>query len=243
MATARNDRSTVYVGNLPGDADEDLIFELAIQFGPVRRLTMPKDRLTGVREDYCFVEFERPADAEYMAAVLAASPIELYGKRIRVSHKGDDELAANALLEIGAKLCVRNIDPAVDEVALADHFKQFGTFAVPPRLLRTDTGASRGVAFISYDDFDASDAALKATDKSWLFNRIISVDYADKPTGGKHGSEEERRLYSSTKATLSGAADTSNDASEAEKAAMARMAATPSWAQGLNPFAAPVRQR
>eukprot|EP00672_Neobodo_designis_P017251 CAMPEP_0174850780 /NCGR_PEP_ID=MMETSP1114-20130205/21136_1 /TAXON_ID=312471 /ORGANISM="Neobodo designis, Strain CCAP 1951/1" /LENGTH=223 /DNA_ID=CAMNT_0016085267 /DNA_START=56 /DNA_END=724 /DNA_ORIENTATION=+ len=202
---ARNDRSTVYVGALSADVDEDLLFELAVQFGPVRRLVMPKDRLTGVREDFAFVEYATPADAQYFAEVAANSVIELFGKRIRVSYKGDDQLAADALLEIGAKLCVRNVDPAVDESAIADHFKQFGNFAVPPRLLRNEHGLSRGVAFISYDSFEASDAALAATNNSWLFNRVITVDYADKPDGsGKHGSEEERALYRDTKAELTG---------------------------------------
>jgi splicing factor 3B subunit 4 len=240
----RNDRATVYIGALSADVDEDLLFELAVQFGPVRRLVMPKDKLTGVREDFAFVEFANQADAEYMAAVAAVSPIELFGKKIRVSYKGDDQLAADALLEIGAKLCVRNVDPAVDESAVAEHFKQFGNFAVPPKLLRNDHGLSRGIAFISYDSFESSDAALSATNNSWLFNRVITVAYAEKPDGsGQHGSDEERALYRDTKAQLTGEGETAGNApNAADAAAIASVAAAtgtggPSWAQGLNPYA------
>jgi splicing factor 3B subunit 4 len=246
MSYLRNDRCTVYMGNLPSEADEDLMFELAIQFGPVQRLTLPKDRLTGIREDYCFIEYATPADAKYCNDVLTSSPIDLCGKRIRVSYKGDDALVADALLEIGAKLCVRNVDQAVDEVALMEHFKQFGNFAVPPKLLRDENGLSRGVAFISYESFESSDAALAATNNSWLFNRIISVDYADKPDGsGKHGSIEERRLYADAtarveadNAVFAGKAATTTATTKAEPGAFQQYEEAPSWAQGLNPYAA-----
>merc|ERR1712093_196795 len=59
-----------------------------------------------------------------------------------------------------------------------------------------DTGESRGFGFISYDTFEASDAALAAMNGQFLCNRPISVSYAYKKEtkGERHGSAAERLI-------------------------------------------------
>ena len=60
----------------------------------------------------------------------------------------------------------------------------------------TDTGGSKGYAFINFASFDASDAALEAMNGQYLCNRPITVSYAFKKDskGERHGSEAERFL-------------------------------------------------
>jgi splicing factor 3B subunit 4 len=241
MAGVRNDKATVYVGNVPPDADEDLIWELGTQFGVVRKVNMPRDRLTGVRDDFCFVEFNSQLDAKYMADVLTIAPVELFGKKLKVSYKGDDRWLNDSLLEIGAKLCVRHLDMACDEAALTEHFGQFGGFAIPPRLLRTPTGASRGIAFLSYDTFDAADAALAAAEGSFYMNKRIAVSYADKAdgSGGKHGSEEERAMFAEgSLATAAFEEQVLSKQQEALPNTADAVGGGPAWAQGFNPYGA-----
>lgn len=60
----------------------------------------------------------------------------------------------------------------------------------------TDTGGSKGYAFINFASFEASDAALEAMNGQYLCNRPITVSYAFKKDskGERHGSEAERFL-------------------------------------------------
>lgn len=54
-----------------------------------------------------------------------------------------------------------------------------------------DTGESRGFGFVSFDSFEASDAAIEAMNGQYLCNRAITVSYAikkDSKTGERHGS-------------------------------------------------------
>lgn len=58
------------------------------------------------------------------------------------------------------------------------------------------TGASRGFGFVSYDSFEASDAALEAMNGQFLMNKAITIDYAFKKEGKgeRHGTQAERLL-------------------------------------------------
>ena len=50
-----------------------------------------------------------------------------------------------------------------------------------PKIQRDpETGASKGFAFVSYANFEASDAAIKAMNGQYLSNRNIRVNYAFK---------------------------------------------------------------
>ena len=50
-----------------------------------------------------------------------------------------------------------------------------------PKIQRDpETGASKGFAFVSYANFEASDAAIKAMNGQYLMNRVITVSYAYK---------------------------------------------------------------
>lgn len=64
---------------------------------------------------------------------------------------------------------------------LYDTFSAFGVVTGTPKIMRDpDTGNSKGFGFISYDCFEASDAAIEAMNGQYLCNRAISVSYAYK---------------------------------------------------------------
>lgn len=55
---------------------------------------------------------------------------------------------------------------------LYDTFSAFGMIVATPKIMRDpDTGASRGFGFVSYDSFEASDAAIEAMNGQFLCNR------------------------------------------------------------------------
>jgi len=65
-------------------------------------------------------------------------------------------------LDVGANLFVGNLDPAVDESLLQGAFSGFGVLISFPKIMRDpETHQSRGFGFVSFDCFEASDAAIE----------------------------------------------------------------------------------
>lgn len=193
-AAERNQDATAYVGNLDPQASEELLWELFVQAGPVVNVYVPKDRVTNLHQGYGFVEFRSEEDADYAIKVL--NMIKLFGKPIRVNKASQDKKS----LDVGANLFVGNLDPDVDEKLLYDTFSAFGGIASNPKIMRDpDTGNSRGFGFISYESFEASDAAIEAMNGQYLCNRQITVSYAYKKDtkGERHGTPAERVLAAS----------------------------------------------
>eukprot|EP00898_Chlorokybus_atmophyticus_P000539 jgi/Chlat1/1486/Chrsp12S02035 len=223
----RNQDATCYVGNLDPQASssnracnryiqwleelrtfklsgpavsEELLWELFVQAGPVVNVYVPKDRVSGHHQSYGFVEFRAEEDAEYAVKIL--NYIKMFGKPIRVNKASQDRKQ----LDVGANLFIGNLDPEVDEKLLYDTFSAFGVIVQTPKIMRDpDTGNSRGFGFISYDSFEASDAAIEAMNGQYLCNRAITVTYAYKKDtkGERHGTPAERLLAANNPAARS----------------------------------------
>lgn len=119
--------------------------------------------------------------------------IKLFGKPIRVNKASSHRKN----LDIGANIFIGNLDPEVDEKLLYDTFSAFGVILQTPKIMReTESGNSKGYAFINYASFEASDAAIEAMNGQYLCNRAITVSYAFKKDskGERHGSAAERLL-------------------------------------------------
>ncbi|CAG8483237.1 12579_t:CDS:2 [Racocetra fulgida] len=148
----RNQDATVYIGNLDERCTEALIWELMLQAGP--------DRVTQTHQGYGFCEYMSEEDADYSIKIM--NQIKLYGKPIRVNKATSDKKN----LDVGASLFIGNLDPDVDEKMLYDTFSAFGVIVQTPKVLALlcvlYTGNSKGYGFISYDNFDSSDAAIDA---------------------------------------------------------------------------------
>lgn len=196
-AQERNQDNTCYVGNLDPQVTEELIWELFTQAGPVVNVFLPKDRVTSAHQGFGFVEFKSLEDAEYAIRIL--SMVKLFGKPIRVNKS----VADKSVLEVGANLFIGNLAEEVDEKLLHDTFGAFGVIIDAPKVMRDPaSGNSRGFGFISYDCFEASDAAIEAMNGQFLCNRPISVTYAFKKEskGERHGTPAERLLAAQQRA-------------------------------------------
>lgn len=207
-AADRNADATVFVGNVDENASESLVWELFTQAGPVVSVYMPKDRVTGAHQGYGFVELASEEDAAYAIKIL--NMIRLNGKPLRVNRSagGAPGSNPNAAADVGANLFIGNLDPDVDEKLLYDTFAAFGVIIDSPKVMRDpETGVSKGFAFVSYDCFEASDAAIEAMNGQFLANRSIVVQYAFRKDarGERHGTPAERLLAAQFKAREAGA--------------------------------------
>ncbi|OSD02053.1 hypothetical protein PYCCODRAFT_1411396 [Trametes coccinea BRFM310] len=187
----RNQEATVYLGNLDERCTDALIWELMLQAGPVVNVHLPKDRISMTHQGYGFCEFLTEEDAEYACKIM--NQIKLYGKPIRVNKASSDKKQ----LDVGANLFIGNLDENVDERLLYDTFSAFGMMATTAKIARDPTtGKSKGYGFVSYTDFESSDAAIEAMNGQFLMNKAITVQYAFKKDGKgeRHGTPAERLL-------------------------------------------------
>ncbi|KAF5331148.1 hypothetical protein D9619_006059 [Psilocybe cf. subviscida] len=100
-------------------------------------------------------------------------------------------------LDVGANLFIGNLDENVDERLLYDTFSAFGIMATTAKVARDPTAAtSKGYGFVSYTDFESSDAAIESMNGQFLMNKAITVQYAFKKDGKgeRHGTPAERLL-------------------------------------------------
>ncbi|KAA8643186.1 hypothetical protein EYZ11_011554 [Aspergillus tanneri] len=178
--------ATVYIGNLDERITDSLVWELMLQAGRIVNVHLPKDRVTQSHQGYGFVEFISEEDAEYASRIM--NGIRLYGKPIRVNKASADKQKS---VEIGAELFVGNLDPMVTEQVLYDTFSRFGNL-----IARDDNNLSKGYGFVSFGDFESSDAAIANMSGQYLMNKQVSVQYAYKKDGKgeRHGDQAERML-------------------------------------------------
>jgi splicing factor 3B subunit 4 len=190
----RNQEATVYVGNLDEKMDDEVLWELMLQAGPVVNVHMPKDKVTGIHQNYGFVEFRSEEDADYAMKIM--NMVKVFGKPIKVNKASQDKLQT----DVGANIFIGNLDPDVDEKLLYDTFSAFGGINLTPKIMRDqDTGVSKGYGFVCFDSFEASDMAIDCMNGQYLCNRSIIVQYAFKKEtqGERHGSQAERMIASS----------------------------------------------
>ncbi|KAL2816377.1 hypothetical protein BDW59DRAFT_10649 [Aspergillus cavernicola] len=185
--------ATVYIGNLDERVSDSLVWELMLQAGRIVNVHLPKDRVTQSHQGYGFVEFNSEEDAEYASRIM--NGIRLYGKPIRVNKASADKQKS---VEIGAELFVGNLDPMVSEQVLYDTFSRFGNLVNLPKVARDDSNLSKGYGFVSFPDFESSDAAITNMNGQYLMNKQVSVQYAYKKDGKgeRHGDQAERMLAS-----------------------------------------------
>lgn len=191
----KNQDATVWVGNLDSQANEELLFELFINAGPVVNVNMPRDKVTNTHQGYAFIEFETPEDAEYCIKVF--NGLKLFGKPMRVNMAAKDSAQDRQQQEYWANLFVGNLDKEVDEKLLYDTFSRFGPVISAKIMTDPETGQSKGFGFVTFDTFEAADLAIETMNGQFLCNRPIHVSYAFKKDGTKgerHGSAEERLL-------------------------------------------------
>ncbi len=186
----RNQEATIYVGNLDSKVNEEVLWELFLQCGPVVNVHIPRDRITSDHQGYGFVEFRTEEDADYSIKIMHM--VKLYGKPIKVNKTSQEKKTQ----DIGANLFVGNLHDEVDEKMLRDVFSAFGVVISTKIQRHQETGASRHYGFVSYDNFDSADSAITAMAGQYLCGKPIDVQYAFKP-GSKterHGSVAERIL-------------------------------------------------
>lgn len=95
------DQRTVWCGNLSDKVTEEVLYELFLQAGPVRRVKIPKDK-DGNQLSYGFVTFKHVESVPYAISLIEG--ISLYDRRLnlkprqRQDQSGERSPAANQIV-------------------------------------------------------------------------------------------------------------------------------------------------
>lgn len=73
----------IYIGNLSFQAEEEDLQSIFSEYGGVNRISMPKDRETGKKRGFAFVEMS--SDTEEEAAIESLDGAEWMGRIIKVN--------------------------------------------------------------------------------------------------------------------------------------------------------------
>ena len=192
-AVERNQDATLYIGNLDAKVDEEILWELFTQCGPLSSVSLPRDRVTSCHQGFAFVEYKSTDDADYAVKVLNLS--RLYGKPIRCNKSSTNVDKGVRGPEAGANVFVGGLAVEIDEPYLADTFSAFGSVMFAKIVRDPETGTSKGYGFVTFDSFSAADTAISRMNGQFLGNRVIAVSYAQKSDSKEtHGSAAERLI-------------------------------------------------
>lgn len=75
---------TLYCGNLSPDINEEILFELFLQAGPLERVKIPKER-DGRFRSYAFVTFKHEVSVPYAITLLSGT--KLHGRHLRLQSR------------------------------------------------------------------------------------------------------------------------------------------------------------
>ena len=142
------------------------------RFGPLQKVRLVKNELTGCSKGYAFVYFESVEDAK--AAKEAMCDQKINGRQIRV----DFSITNKNNQEVSNSLGVFGLTPYTTEQELKDEFSRFGHLE-KVKLVRNElTGCSKGYAFVYFESVQDAKAAKEAMCDQNFNGRQIGVDFS-----------------------------------------------------------------
>ena len=76
---------TLWVGGIHEKVDDEILYELFLNAGPLEKVTIPKDRETKKQKSFAFVIFQHEMSVQYAYDLL--NNVELFGQRLRLQNK------------------------------------------------------------------------------------------------------------------------------------------------------------
>lgn len=207
ISETRNQENTLWIGGLDTQVTDTLLYELALQFAPVKSVYIPIDKISGTHSGYGFIEYYNMIDTQYAYNIM--NNLKLYNKSLRINRAGkshsnhtDNQLQQQSIYN--SILFIGNLSDTCTDKLLHDTFIYFGNI-VSIKIIHNDTdnntnnysGArSRSYAFITYDLFESCDRAIEAMNGQYLDDKQINVQYSfmKDNKSERHGSAEERLL-------------------------------------------------
>ncbi|GJN30078.1 hypothetical protein PR202_gb18356 [Eleusine coracana subsp. coracana] len=178
----------VFCGNFDFDTRQYDLERLFSKYGPISRIDM--------KSGYAFIYFEDERDAEDAIRRLDNVSFGYNRRRLSVEWSRQVEPVSRSRdrptgdVKPTRTLFVINFDPMRTKPEdIERHFEPYGKIA--------NIRIRRNFAFVQYETQEEASAAVKKTDKSTLFDRVLTVEYAfrddDNERDDRYGGAQDRR--------------------------------------------------
>ncbi|XP_059646780.1 polyadenylate-binding protein 7-like [Cornus florida] len=171
--------TNLYMKNLDPDVSEELLRGKFSEFGKVLSLIVSKDE-NGASKGFGFVNFDSPDDARRAMEAMNESQLGskvLYVARAQkkaereqiLRHQFEEKRKEQILKYQGSNIYVKNIDDAVTDDELREHFSQCGTIT-SAKLMLDDKGVSKGFGFVCFSTPEEANEAVN-TFHGYMFHQ------------------------------------------------------------------------
>jgi len=174
-------KTNLIVNYLPQTMSQDEIRSLFSSIGELESCKLIRDKPTGQSLGYGFVNYKRAEDAE--KAINTLNGLRLQNKTIKVSFARPSSESIK-----GANLYVSGLPKSLAQQDLEKLFSHCGKIITSRILYDTNTGLSKGVGFIRFDQRGEAERAIQK-----LNNHIpegcldpITVKFANSPSSNKN---------------------------------------------------------
>ncbi|RCH83221.1 hypothetical protein CU098_002559, partial [Rhizopus stolonifer] len=188
-SAANTDEGKMFIGGLNWDTSDESLRNYFSQFGPVVECIVMRDPLTQRSRGFGFLTMKENADVD---KIVSQEHHYLDGKRIdpkrAIPREEQDKTE---------KIFVGGISPEVNEEEFRTFFSQFGTVLDATLMLERDTGRPRGFGFITFEDSQGVEEALKNPHLS-IKDKTIEVKRAmPKGKQNRHANFRPNQRYQS----------------------------------------------
>jgi len=176
----------LFVGQVPKSLAEEDLFPTFSEFGPIKELTVIRDKHTGQHRGCAFVTYWSASAAEKVQEVLHDQLTFPNGRKPVQIRPAIGSNSAPATPEQENKLFIGMTPRNADEHAIRELFAQFGDIR-EIYIIRNADGSNKGCAFLK---FSLRESALSAID---TLNNIVVMDGATRPLIVKFADTKAQR--------------------------------------------------
>ncbi|EDQ87268.1 uncharacterized protein MONBRDRAFT_33438 [Monosiga brevicollis MX1] len=163
--------ASLYVGDLSKDVIEAELYNFFNSFGAtVQSVRVCRDMVTQTSLGYGYVNFATPEDAAKVYE--AANFEELKGQPVRIMFSERDPTKRRSGV---GNIFIKNLSAEVDNKALYDTFRVFGT-VLSCRVLYDQEGNSRGIAFVQYEDAEVAKQVIAQVNDKKILDKVVKVE-------------------------------------------------------------------
>lgn len=203
--TAEDASSTLFVGQLSWNVDDDWLATEFADAGEVVSARVQMDRQSGRSRGFGYVEFATAEQAKAALDTLQGKEIDGRAVKLDISTPrqanpvarakqfGDVPSPASTTLFIG------NISWNTTEDMLWEHFGQFGEVSSVRIPTDRESGKPKGFAYVEFGDLESAGKGHKGSTGAEIDGRFIRVDYSQPRDssggggGGRGGGGGDRR--------------------------------------------------
>lgn len=190
-----NSLCSVYITDLPWQADECYLYHTFKRFGPIESVEVRRDPSTKVSLGNALITYEPGCQQDLVQrAIHEMNYTEMFGKTARVMRHMPDPEARKTFLNGGANLFVKNLAKEMTSKLLHSVFQPFGSI-LSCKVQVTHDGECKGYGYVSFETKEAADNAVKNMHGGLLNGRALYVTYFVPKMASKETRRRNCKLF------------------------------------------------